>query len=75
MTAQKIKAASPAWNDAFTALCLLRCKAAGLGDTACMDVCGEAGEGLADNQPSCGEILEALGFENDSEEDWLSDDD
>jgi hypothetical protein len=60
------------WDAAFTKLCNLRCKRGGLGDTACMEICGEAGIDT-DTQPTCGEILEALGFENDSDIDWEND--
>lgn len=51
------------WDEAFQSLCMLRCKRAGLGDTICLEVCGEAGDEIdLTKQPSCGEILDALGF-------------
>jgi hypothetical protein len=54
------------WEEAYQSLCNLRCKRANVGDTICLEVCGEAGvdvPGLEGQpQPSCGEILETLGF-------------
>ena len=55
------------YREAMDTICRARCLAIGVDPPQCMEICGEAGPSI-DNDASCGQIAEALGFEPTEED-------